>query len=108
MYGGCLLCPLYPLLFPIYCVSFIALSVGRRLINMCHKRDSLDKSVHVSLKILDRGIQVVAALTRSSEGEDTQMHKDVGGEILAGAAAPGECAICRISYFFLFVTWSYL
>ena len=76
---------------------------------MCHKRDSLDKSVHVSLKILNRGIQVVAALTprlASSEGEDTQMHKDVGGEILAGAAAPGECAICRISYFFLFVTWS--
>ena len=82
--------------FPIYCVSFIALSVGRRLINMCHKRDSLDKCVHVSMKILDRGIQVVAAPTPSSEGDDTQMHKDVGGEILAGAAAPGECAICRI------------
>ena len=96
------------LYFPIYCVSFIALSVGRRLINMCQKRDSLDNCVHVSPRILDGGIKVVAAPTPSSEVEDTQMHKDVGGEILAGAAAPGECASCRISYFFLFVTWSYL
>ena len=53
-------------------------------------------------------MQDVSALTPALEGEETQMHKDVGGEILAGAAAPGECAICRISYFFLFVTWSYL
>ena len=75
---------------------------------MCQKRDSLDNCVHVSPRILDGGIKVVAAPTPSSEVEDTQMHKDVGGEILAGAAAPGECASCRISYFFLFVTWSYL
>ena len=94
--------------FPIYYVSFVALSVGRRLINMCHKRDSLDKCIHVSLKILDRGKQVGAALTPSSDREDTQMHKDVGGEMLGDVAATGECAICRISYFFLFVTWSYL
>ena len=66
---------------------------------MCHKRDSLDKCVHVSLKILDPGIQDVASLTPSSEGEDTQ-DKNVKGEIPAGAAAPGECAI--LSYFLFF------
>ena len=67
---------------------------------MCHKRDSLDKCVYVSLKILDPGIQDVASLTPSSEGEDTQ-DKDVKGELPAASkAAPGECAI--LSYFFLF------
>ena len=61
--------------------------------------ESLDKCVHVSLKILDPGIQDVASLTPSSEGEDTQ-DKDVKGEIPAGAAAPGECFI--LSYFLYF------
>ena len=73
--------------------------VGKRLIDTCHKRDSLDKCVHVSLKILDPGIQDVASLTPSSEGEDTQ-DKDVKGEIPAGAAGPGECFI--LSYFLYF------
>ena len=58
---------------------------------MCHKTDSLDKCVHVSLKILDLGILDVASLTASSEGENTQ-DEDVMGEISAGAATPGECA----------------
>ena len=69
---------------------------------MCHKRDSLDKCVYVSLKILDPGIQDVASLTPSSEGEDTQ-DKDVKGELPASKAAPGECAI--LSYFFLFFSF---
>ena len=67
---------------------------------MRHKRDSLDEYVHVSLKILDPGIQDVASLTPSSEGEDTQ-DKDVKGELPASKAALGECAI--LSYFFLFL-----
>ena len=59
---------------------------------MCHKRDSLDKCVHVSLKILDLGRKIdVASLTLSSEGENTQ-DKDVKREISAGAAAHVECA----------------
>ena len=58
---------------------------------MCHKTDSLDKCVHVSLKILDLGILDVASLTASSEGENTQ-DEDVMGEISTGAATPGECA----------------
>ena len=66
---------------------------------MCHKRDSLDKCFHVSLKILDPGIQDVASLTPSSEGEDTQ-DRDVKGDISVGAAAPGECLI--LSYFLYF------
>ena len=69
---------------------------------MCHKRDSLDKCVYVSLKILDPGIQDVASLTPLSEGEDTQ-DKDVKGELPASKAAPGECAI--LSYFFLFFSF---
>ena len=50
------------------------------------------------MKILDPGIQDVASLTPSSEGEDT---KDKGpkGEIPAGAASPGECFL--LSYFFV-------
>ena len=68
---------------------------------MCHKRDSLDKCVYVSLKILDPGIQDVASLTPSSEGEDTQ-DKDVKRELPA-SKAPGECAI--LSYFFLFFSF---
>ena len=71
----------------------------RLLLKRCHKRDSLDKCVHVSLKILGPGTQDVASLTPSSEGEDTQ-DKDVKGEIPAGAAAPGECFI--LSYFLYF------
>ena len=63
---------------------------------MCHKRDSLDKCFHVSLKMLDPGIQDVAFLTPLSEGEDTR-DKDVKAEIPAGAAAPGECAILSYS-----------
>ena len=66
--------------------------IGRRLVNMCHKRDSLDNCFHVSLKILDPGIQDVASLTLSLEGEDTH-DKDVKGEISAGPTAPGERAI---------------
>ena len=66
---------------------------------MCHKRDSLDiKCVRVSLKILDPGIQDVASLTPSSEGENT-LDVDVKGEIPARAAALGECFI--VSYFFV-------
>ena len=75
---------------------FIAFFVGKLLIDMCHERDGLDKCVHVPLKILDPGMQDVASLTPSSEGEDTQ-DKDVKGEIPAGTAAPGECFIW--SYF---------
>ena len=66
---------------------------------MCHERDSLDQCVHVSLKFLCPGIQDVASLTPLSEGEDTQ-DKDVKGEIPAGTAALGECAI--LSYFLFF------
>lgn len=66
---------------------------------MCHKRNSLDKCVYVSLKILRPGIQDVASLTPSSEGEDTQ-DTDGKGETSAGAAAPGECEI--LSYFLFF------
>ena len=62
-------------------MSFTVLFVGRRLINMCHKRDSLDKCVVVSLKTLDPGIQDVASLAPST-------------------AAPGECA--TLSYFLFF------
>ena len=80
-------------------MSFITLCVGRHLINICHKRDSLDICVHVSLKILCPGVQDVASLMPSSEGEDTQ-DKDVKGEIFADTAAPGECAI--LSYFLFF------
>ena len=69
---------------------------------MCHKRDSLDKCVYVSLKILDPGIQDVASLTPSSEGEDTQ-DKDVKRELPASKAAPGECTI--LSCFFLFFSF---
>ena len=54
-----------------------------------------------SLKILDAGIQDVASLIPSSEGEDTQ-DKDVKGEIPAGAAVPGECFV--LPYFFI-VCW---
>ena len=81
-------------------MSFIVLFVGRRLINGRDSReDSLDiKCVHVSLKILDPGLQDVASLTPSSEGEDMK-DEDGKGEIPAGAAAPGECAI--LSYFFV-------
>ena len=85
--------------FPIYEVYFIASFVEKLLIDKCHKRDSLDKCVHVSLKILGPGTQDVASPTPSSEGEDTQ-DKDVKGEIPAGAAAPGECFI--LSYFLYF------
>ena len=66
---------------------------------MCHKRDSLDKCVYVSLKILRPGIQDVASLTPSLEGMETQ-DTDGKGEISASAAAPGECAI--LSYFLFF------
>ena len=66
---------------------------------MCHKRDSLDQCVYVSLKILCPGIQDVASLTPSSEGEDTQ-DKVVKSEISAGTAALGECAILLYFLFF--------
>ena len=69
------------------------------MINTCHKRDSLDKCFYVSLKILGPGIQDSASLTPSSEGEDTQ-DKDVKGEISAGTAALGECAILSYILFF--------
>ena len=59
---------------------------------MCHNRDSLDKCVLVSLKILDPGKKDVAALTPSSKGEDMK-DKDVKDETPASAAAPGECTI---------------
>ena len=75
---------------------FIAFFVGKRLIDMCHKRDSLDKCVNVSLKILDPGIQDVASVIPSLEEGDTQ-DKDMKGEIPAVAAASGECFI--LSYF---------
>ena len=88
-------------------MSFITLCVGRRLINVCHKRDSLDQRVHVSLKFLCPGIQDVPSLTPLSEGEDTQ-DKDVKGEIPAGTAALGECAILSYFLFFMLVTSSYL
>ena len=78
-----------------HCFFFVV----KRLIDMCHERDGLDKCVRVSLKILDPGIQDVVSLTPSSEGEDTK-DKDVKGEIPAGAAAPGECFI--LSYFLYF------
>ena len=81
--------------FPIYYVYFIAVFVGKRLIDMRLKKDSLDKCVHVSLKIRDPGIQDVAIIP-SLEGGDTQ-DKDLKGEIPAGAAASGECFI--LSYF---------
>ena len=62
-------------------MPFSAFFVGNLLIEMYHKRDSLDiKCVHVSLKILDPGIQDVASLRPSSKGEDTQ-DKDVKGKI---------------------------
>ena len=75
---------------------FIAFLVGKRLIDMCHKRDSLDKCVHVSLKILDPGIQDVASVIPSLDEGNTQ-DKDMKGEIPADAAASGECFI--LSYF---------
>ena len=59
---------------------------------MCHKWDSLDNCFHVSLKILDPGIQDVTSLKLSLEGEDAN-DKDVKGEIFAGSTAPGERAI---------------
>ena len=59
---------------------------------MCHKRDSLDKCVQVSLKILHLGKKIdIASLTLSSEGENTQ-DKDLKGKISAVTAAPDECA----------------
>ena len=71
-------------------MSFTVLFVGRRLINMCHKRDSLDKCVVISLKILDPGKEDVASLTPST-------------------AAPGECAILSyFLFFFIRVTSLYL
>ena len=73
---------------------------------MCHKRDSLDKCVHVSLKILDPGIQVVAVIP-SLEGGDTQ-DKDMKGEIPAGAVDSVSVLFCRISYTFLGERSSYL
>ena len=63
-------------------MSFTVLFVGRRLINMCDKRDSLDKYVVISLKILDPGKEDVAPLTPST-------------------AEPGECAIF-LAYFLFF------
>ena len=78
-------------------MSFIVLFVGRRLINMWEGQP-ISKCIHVSLKILDPGIQDVASLTPSSEGEDTK-DKDVKGKIPAGTAAPGGCFI--LSYFFV-------
>ena len=48
---------------------------------MCHKRDSLDKCVVISLKILDPGKEDVASLTPFT-------------------AAPGECAILSYLLFF--------
>ena len=65
---------------------------------MCHKRDSLDKCVYVSFKILRPGIQDVASLTPSLEGMETQ-DTDGKGEISAGAAAPDECAILPFRQF---------
>ena len=62
-------------------MSFTVLFVGRRLINMCDKRDSLDTCVVISLKILDPGKEDVAPLTPST-------------------AEPVECAI--LSYFLFF------
>ena len=62
-------------------MSFTVLFVGRRFINMCDKRDSLDKCVVISWKILDPGKEDVASLVPST-------------------AAPGECAI--LSYFLFF------
>lgn len=75
--------------------------IGRCLVNMCHKWDGLNNCFHVSLKILDPGIQHVACQTLSSEGEDTK-DEDVKGEIPTGAATPGERQFCRISFFFFF------
>lgn len=66
---------------------------------MSHKWDSLDNCFHVSLKILDPGIQDVASLTLSLEGEDTK-DKDVKGEISAGSTAPGERTILLYFLFF--------
>ena len=64
--------------------------VGRRLINMCHKRDSLDKCVVISLKILDPGKEDVTSLKPST-------------------ATPGECAILSyFLFFFMRVTSLYL
>ena len=76
---------------------------------MCHKWDSLDNCFHVSLKILDPGIQDVAFLTLSLEGEDTN-DKDVKGEISAGSTAPGERVILSNLLFFhasskMFKSW---
>ena len=62
-------------------MSFTVLFVRSRLVNMCHKRDSLDKCVVISLKIPDPGKEDVASLTPST-------------------AASGECAI--LSYFLFF------